>query len=177
MSDFCKISLSDRNVSRPTSPVTETTRPKSPVPRQTCPHWFCRSRKSRWPGPSRKALEEFSVHSHLLPVIKALHSCSEVCLRASSIQVKTVHGEWWTPTRVCAVTTPLHRLHELDRQWQPCQWVCYCWKLIKCLFLGDGLVLLVATDQGLRHATDRFVAACDQGGMRFNTKTTEIAPL
>ena len=48
-------------------------------------------------------LRECGVDGRLFVAAKSLYSCSDVCVR-----VTTVHHWCWTPTRVCAVTVPFH---------------------------------------------------------------------
>ena len=71
----------------------------------------------------------------------------------------------------CAITTPLHSRYELDRQPQPSQRGCHCWKLQDQLFTFCGrLLLLPSSQQGLQHERDWFSAACDRTGMKASTK-------
>jgi len=60
-----------------------------------------------------EVLWEYSADGRLLLAVKSLNSCSVVCVHVGGV------SGFWTPIRVCAVTTPLHSLHELDRQSQP----------------------------------------------------------
>jgi len=50
-------------------------------------------------------------------------------LSVSGELITTVHRKCWTPTRVRAVTTPFHRLHELDRQSQSSRRGCHSWEV------------------------------------------------
>jgi len=83
------------------------------------PHMLCRRRESIWPGSLWKAFRSVAgVRCWRPPVtgrqvttflVRSLCRCRES-------EITTVHRCCWTPTRVRAVTTPLHSLHEWDRQ-------------------------------------------------------------
>ena len=45
---------------------------------------------------------------------------------------------------------------------------------INRLLFADDLVLLASSQQCLRHALDRFSAACDRAGTKINIKYTEV---
>jgi len=71
--------------------------------------------------------------------------------------------------RVCAATTPLHRLLELDRRQQPNRRVC---KLQHRPFAICGL-FGTFSEQDLQHVLDRFSAAWGKAGMKIITEKTE----
>ena len=127
---------------------------------------FCRPRENMWPGSSWKVLGSFAVvrcWRRLLLAVKALYSCSEVCVRVGAVKITIIRRWCWTPTRVCTVSTPLRSLYELNWQLQPSR---RCWKLQDQPFtFADDLVLLASSQQGLQRTLDRFSAASDRAGI------------
>jgi len=65
----------------------------------------------------------------------------------------------------------------VDRQPQPSQRGCVCWKLNdQPLYLAGDLVLLAFFEWGFQDpqdALDRFSGACDQAGMKISTKKAQ----
>ena len=59
--------------------------------------------------------------SHSIPAQKFVFGSEEL--------ITTVHRCWcWTSTTMCAVTTFLRSLHELDEQSQPGRRMCHLWE-------------------------------------------------
>jgi len=58
---------------------------------------------------------------------------------------------------LCAVTTSLHILYELNRNAQTSQQKVHHWKLENNLLFADDLVLRASYEQGRQHALNRFL--------------------
>jgi len=79
---------------------------------------------------------------------------------------------------VCAVTTSLRLLSELDNSYSPVDERVTAERCnINRLLFADDLVLLPSSDQGLKYPLDRFSAECDQVGMIIRTKKIEVLRL
>ena len=116
---------------------------------------------------------------------QSLYSCSDDCGRVGEDK-STVHNRCWTPTRLCAVTTPVHtiwiayisgfqpggRAPRIDRRVNEGVSIGSC--MIHRMLFANGLVLLASSEQGLQNALDRFSAAWDQAGMKIRAKKTEV---
>ena len=91
--------------------------------------------------------------SHCIPAQKFVS--------VSGSYITTVHRWCWTLARVCALTTPLHSLYELDRSHsrvEECVTVGSC--RINCLLFADDLVLLASSQQGFSmHSIDFLLRA------------------
>ena len=85
-------------------------------------------------------------------------------------QKLSFHPRCWTPTRVCAVTTPFHSLYE-SNGWSELSrrgiTVGSC--RINGLHFSDHLVLyLHISEEGLHHSLDRFSPEYDQSEIKIN---------
>ena len=83
--------------------------------------------------------------------IKGLESRHCIFAQFVSVSAKINHNTYgcWTPTRMCAVTTPLHSLYGLDRQSQPSRRGCHNWELQNqpLAFCRQVLILLASSQQ------------------------------
>ena len=89
---------------------------------KTCLDLFFRPRESIRPGPSWKSLRSIAGVQCWRPPVTGCQVIKFVLRRLCPCRRITTVQHWpWTPTRVCTITTPLHSLHELGRQYQPSQ--------------------------------------------------------
>ena len=122
---------------------------------------FCRPWESIWPSPSGKALEllrKYGVDGRLLP---------------GSAEFNRNRPPWVLDNghrQACVLSPPLlfifcinwigsHSLVDEGVTVGSCR--------IDCLHIANDLVLLASCEQGLQHAFDRFLAACDQAGVKI----------
>ena len=90
-------------------------------------------------------------------------------------QITTVNRWCWIPNSVCAVTTPLHSLNELDRPSQPSRRGCHGGLRQDQPFAMCGRF----STNGIfstRPPTcaNPLSAACDQAGMKYSIEKTEV---
>ena len=89
--------------------------------------------------------------------------------------IATVQSGCWTPTRVWAVTIPVHIPFEIDMDSHSRVdegVIAGSCKITSMLFDND-LLLLASPEQGHQHALDRFFVAYDQLRMKISSRTNK----
>ena len=141
-------------------------------------HMFCRPRKAHervsrekpclcvagarcWSPP---------VYFHQITIFLFRYLCP--CWRS---YIATVQSGCWTPTRVWAVTIPVHIPFEIDMDSHSRVdegVIAGSCKITSMLFDND-LLLLASPEQGHQHALDRFFVAYDQLRMKISARTNK----